>query len=1393
MPATITSSPYTVLIGGVSYPIRSDNFSLKLTAGAEGKHRTSSCKVSLRGSSILQNIMQSSGLIDAVVRDPLGNTIFTGVIRPYASVTASQMYLEDFQLEILDYTEKLHQKVYENPENENIEISEDVILSQPFPDAKVCLPEDKEHSIVHILCGLCGITDISAPEINVSLYGFELLNGDYIDELLADVLYEYVYDFRFDENGKLIVFQSGPICDPVLRDEHGNPVIHEIDNAPQTISKFINSLKISRSDESKDGALVTYPKYETKSDVQLYSSEKSGDSHIVNTGTTWWDQYVTWDKSGLKSAKKIQLTNFWISFSNTSSGLAGTWCDEKEVTDCTQTGGHVYCRVGQWWGIFGNPKARIRVYADAKYLTDDTKQVGYAGTDSEEYTAQYIQELEYATSLANAIRSRAKYGNFSYTFQSFEKYEPGCLVILDEKDVSGITATARIISREMVDNTGLYKYEAEGYGAVTFSTPSLDVDKTPVLPQDEPDFITLTVNEDLILPDDALNIPVIAIAGGAIFDKYNSTPVWYLNSVPLSDLTGLAISIDRTRFSKGSNRLKLSAVYEGEEYSLEYVIKCIASDIEVSVEYTICEPGKQPDGSSVWTAGQPTPEDGQIVWIRFKTSADGEWIVLRMTGENGGNPVVYFRWAATPYTAPDAGYDLLVWGTTAFGWELSNGQTMGFAVNSGAWSSVVPTERPAGCNYLWVKYYNYQTKSWDYFCTTGTPAQSFDLEVNPQTFKLTSRGVIREDAAYDDSCQRIIVRCIKINTNAPCSWAVGDEAGQWNNKAVPDLNEVGVWHLIVADDDSEIEIVLNPGYALSAFTIRCTIADIQGEKSFLCSGIQIGKAEVAYLGVYPSYEQLTQVDSMSEGDLMVGDHALVRPAGSTGTPYYWNGQSWVKADGSTPSDIAWIVLKNTLYDATHSGNETESMSVIDLFASNFAAYNAFIENLGAHYIKIFKQGAIYGGCFNADGSVKEDDTSGLGFHLNSDGFLQAFKALLQDVSITSYSQDKKEIILATQKGQAPSEAFNVADVTPEYFETYEFANAYLSNDYKWEIDPSTVSDDMPVAYNHGDDEKVCLFSTRNTVSGSSGAMTLSFSIGSIPKDYGSIIVRLQTTGILFNSVTIQHKRNGSIINTYYVNSNHSETDVYGYMVYDALAGDEFLFSITKLTNAYIEIRGKFCCELIKTKRGMVTDSAGTKYYVYGLDSPIESVYDENDYVLKNDSNTYPGMDPSFSCYQYFNPYVRYIKYENLQGFFLNNTVEGNNFCSSSSFIRMDKDDSKKYVVTNIIREEKKATVRYINSYGYEVGWTLYLDRDEYDWHETELYIQFTNNPASLLTASLIPSEENNSKYDVGSSTNPYRCVFTKGLHFAVIATSPQGLSEGDVYVDSNNNLKVVRS
>ena len=797
-----------------------------------------------------------------------------------------------------------------------------------------------------------------------------------------------------------------------------------------------------------------------------------------------------------------------------------------------------------------------------------------------------------------------------------------------------------------------------------------------------------------------------------------------------------------------------------------------------------------------WSTTRPSREKDEFIWVRdkvtFSNGTSSYTVPYVSTGDAGGSALVYFQWSVSNRVSPDDDYAMLMWDDIAITWDMGDGTQMAFIFETGEWTSFV-TDKPAGLNYLWMKSWNYQTQQWDYIPVNGDPAMSFDLEVNPQTFKLTSRGIVKEDETYSDGYQRIRVKCIKLNTKAAASWGVSDASGNWAEKDVPGSGENGSWHFVNSSDDAQIEIVIRSGVELSLFTVYCQISEIGLVKTFICSGIQSGKAEVAYLGVYPSYEQLSQVDSMSEGDLMVGDHALVRPAGSTGTPYYWNGQSWVKADGSTPSDIAWIVLKNTLYDATHSGNETESMSVIDLFASNFAAYNAFIENLGAHYIKIFKQGAIYGGCFNADGSVKEDDTSGLGFHLNSDGFLQAFKALLQDVSITSYSQDKKEIILATQKGQAPSEAFTVADVTPEYFETYEFANAYSSNDYKWELDPSTVSDDMPVAYNHGNDDKVCLFSTRNTVSGSSGAMTLSFSIGSIPKDYGEISVKLQTSSILFNSVTIQQKRNGSVINTFYVNGNHSSIDVYNYTVFDTLAGDEFTFSITKITNAYIEIRGNFYCELIKTKRGTVTDSAGTKYYVYGLDSPIELLYDENDYVLKNDSNTYPGMDPSFSCYQYFNPYVRYIKYENLQEFFLNNTVEGNNFCSSSSYIRMDKDDSKKFVVTNIIREAKKATVRYMNSYGYEVGWSLYLDRDEYNWHETELYIQFTNNPASLLTASLVPSEENNSKYDVGSSTNPYRCVFTKGLHFAVIATSPQGLSEGDVYVDSNNNLKVVRN
>lgn len=968
----ITNAPYTLLINGEkSYPILREGFSLKLVAGADGKHRTSSCSVSVRGSSVLSDIMYAEGLVDAVVRDNAGNVLFTGVIRPSASVNVNQYHMDAIQLEVLDYTEKMHLRIYEKVEAD-IEYGDDVIFSQSWPDAKVCDPSDTENSVVHKICRMCGIEVAEAPSIPVALYGFELEYGSYLDDVLSTLLFEYVYDFDFDASGRMHVFQTGPIMDPSQKDVNGNPVIHDIPGTPTNLAGLRNKLSIRRSDDPKDGAVVTYPKYATTGDVELWSKSYGAYIFIAGGISTIADEWVSWNKSGLGDARKISLSGFWLGFNDTSSGAAGTSCVEKSLTGCTQSGGYVHCRANIWSIIFGKPGCRLSVHASARYLTNETRTVGFAGNNSENYSARYIQEPSYATSLANAIRTRFKYNNFSYTFDSFVELTPGEIVIIDEPNVSGVSAKVRITSREMTDETGLFHYEAEGYGTSEFSTPVLDRDDTPNLPQNEPDWMLLKVSDDLIVPDDSDTSPIIAEAYGAIFDKYGASPSWYLNNVLQPELTSMHIELSKTIFVPGSNVIKVAASYDGETYELSAVVKCFSPDLSISMQYAVLDEGEEPDGTTVWMSTQPDPGEGQIVWVRFRVSESAEWIVLRWTGENGGNPIIYFQWAATPYVRPDDGVDLMTWDTMAIVWECPDGSLMGFTAQTGAWSETVP-DRPRGLNYLWVKYWNYKTKAWDFFCTTGTPAMSFDLVVNPQTFKLTSRGVVAAGTNGED--QRIIVHCLPVNSTAPASWELDDGTPEGQEPVVSwDEDWTGFNNL-----DRCIRI--STGKALPSFTIRCSIADIDMAKEFVVSGIQEGKAEMTYLGVYESLEELSQVTSTPEGPLMVGDHAFVETDGHR-VPYYWTGTAWAFADEDTPDHVENKMLMDMLNDALKSPDAIDSQSIINLFTARLASDKGFIRSLASQFFQLLDGGAIYSGGYDQTG----DNPQGLpGVFIGADG------------------------------------------------------------------------------------------------------------------------------------------------------------------------------------------------------------------------------------------------------------------------------------------------------------------------------------------------------------------------------------------------------------------------
>ena len=235
-------TPLWLKIGDKEYPVRSDGFMLKECAGEGGKHVSSSCQVAVRGSQILADIMYKDGLVDASVIDEDGNAAFTGVIRPYASVTAEPMYLGDLQLEVLDYTEKLHKKVYVKlDEGSEVEYPEGTITEGDWTDLKVCDPGDTDHSIVHMLLDMAGITKIGQlPYITVKLNRFSLEYGDYLDDILGTLLYEYIYDYRFDKDGIFSIYQTGTITKMV----NGEAVESRLVSSG-TVNAFRNSLDIS--------------------------------------------------------------------------------------------------------------------------------------------------------------------------------------------------------------------------------------------------------------------------------------------------------------------------------------------------------------------------------------------------------------------------------------------------------------------------------------------------------------------------------------------------------------------------------------------------------------------------------------------------------------------------------------------------------------------------------------------------------------------------------------------------------------------------------------------------------------------------------------------------------------------------------------------------------------------------------------------------------------------------------------------------------------------------------------------------------------------------------------------------------------------------------------------
>ena len=197
---------------------------------------------------------------------------------------------------------------------------------------------------------------------------------------------------------------------------------------------------------------------------------------------------------------------------------------------------------------------------------------------------------------------------------------------------------------------------------------------------------------------------------------------------------------------------------------------------------------------------------------------------------------------------------------------------------------------------------------------------------------------------------------------------------------------------------------------------------------------------------------------------MIGDHVLVEDESGNRTPYYWNGTEWVMADSTTPSSLTFKILQNVLYDATHSPGTIESQSIVNLFAQNFAAYNAFIQKLFTQSIELQNDEEAIGDIHSQGyfrGAYLDPDVKS-GFFLGADGYIELFKAILRDVTIISEDDDGSVIfsISTIDSGLSFSHTENAVvksfedllpSVSPTFFPHYVTVAGYSCQLYIGEL------------------------------------------------------------------------------------------------------------------------------------------------------------------------------------------------------------------------------------------------------------------------------------------------------------------------------------------------------
>lgn len=635
---------WTVELLGTRYKMLSGSV-VKWVCGEQGKHRTSSMTAVVRGLDLAADLISHNGLIDAVIRRD-DDVIFTGVIRPYLTISSKYNQTDELDLEVLDYTEKMHVKILERVEG--VEEQEGCIFSETMDGLKICAGEG---SLVYKLASKAGVEIASAPTINTVLQRFELKAGEYLDSSISSLLYEYLLDYRFDPSGKMIIYHTSPDA------EYSSTVVN-----------FYGDFSIQKKDEPKDGAIVSYDKYMTVSDFQVGTWSDSAFTMAVVGGYNGSffnakEKKVIFDLTGLGSKQKsARISQVWAT--TWSSGpISGT--PSVSIDSWDQNGAVISVSGGGWYWA-GTINWGVKIYASMTYLYSEKSSVGFTGKDTDSYTASYIQRTEDAVKLVEAIRKRNAAKTVS--FNTYEDLGIGDFVRIDEAQVTGLDSKIRITQKTYDVISGLYSYTAETVGTVTIAPPDISTEvETQDPSSDLGAFLEIRADRAQILQEESISDIHISSSGYGL-DRYGLAVSFFLNDNSIKSDDGRTLTINKKQLKIGINTIEGVVVYDGNRYVSSISISYIQAGQYSTFEYAV---GTSPDTppekletfftygdyligyddaiivlDDTWTKIQPVPAEGEYVWMRMMNQ-NGEWVVVRLTGVPGAD-AIDFSLSASP-------------------------------------------------------------------------------------------------------------------------------------------------------------------------------------------------------------------------------------------------------------------------------------------------------------------------------------------------------------------------------------------------------------------------------------------------------------------------------------------------------------------------------------------------------------------------------------------------------------------------------------------------------------------------------------------------------------------------------------------------------------------------